>query len=269
MLNLAYRSWDKLRFAPRLDEIDKEILRNNVTILTFEFALIIISIPVYHLTGMVISPVALILGYIGKLKEHTAYDKRPCDFPHFAERNLLLVILTFGEMIIGISGFFKEETGIWFNVSSFLVVIGMFLSYGFFYDNVLDHHKRTSGLGFLVIHVIMILAINSTTIALELMSRPLVPLFPKTIWMVITMTIYYICILSIERYAKEHFKFGFDSMAKIFLILAAYTGLMLIFGYNQAVGALITVVFVFGIFFLFLRRHHIRLREMKVGGYIE
>ena len=95
------------------------------------------------------------------------------------------------------------------------------------------------------------------------------PLFPKTIWMVITMTIYYICILSIERYAKEHFKFGFDSMAKIFLILAAYTGLMLIFGYNQAVGALITVVFVFGIFFLFLRRHHIRLREMKVGGYIE
>ncbi|MBR1856201.1 MAG: low temperature requirement protein A [Oribacterium sp.] len=269
MLNLAYRSWDKLRFAPRLDEIDKEILRNNVTILTFEFALIIISIPVYHLTGIVISPVALILGYIGKLKEHTAYDKRPCDFPHFAERNLLLVILTFGEMIIGISGFFKEETGIWFNVSSFLVVIGMFLSYGFFYDNVLDHHKRTSGLGFLVIHVIMILAINSTTIALELMSRPLVPLFPKTIWMVITMTIYYICILSIERYAKEHFKFGFDSMAKIFLILAAYTGLMLIFGYNQAVGALITVVFVFGIFFLFLRRHHIRLREMKVGGYIE
>ena len=269
MLNIAYRSWDKLRFATRLDEIDKEILRNNVTILTFEFALIVISIPVYHFTGLVISPVALILGYIGKLKEHTAYDKRPCDFPHFAERNLLLVILTFGEMIIGISGFFKEETGIWLNVSSFLVVIGMFLSYGFFYDNVLDHHKRTSGLGFLVIHVIMILAINSTTIALELLSRPLVPLFPKTIWMVITMTIYYICILSIERYAKEHFKFGFDSMAKIFLILAAYTGLMLIFGYNQAVGALITVVFVFGIFFLFLRRHHIRLKEMKVGGYIE
>ena len=172
-------------------------------------------------------------------------------------------------MIIGISGFFKEETSILLNISSFLVVIGMFLSYGFFYDNVLDHHKKTSGLGFLVIHVIMILAINSTTIALELMARPLIPMFPKTIWMVITMFIYYICLLSIERYAKEQFKLGFGSMSKIFMLLVGYTGLMLIVGHNEALGAFVTVVFVFGIFFLFLRRHHIRLKEMKVGGYIE
>jgi hypothetical protein len=115
----------------------------------------------------------------------------------------------------------------------------------------------------------MILAINSTTIALELLARPMVPLFPKTMWMIITMSIYYICILSIERYAKEQFKLGFDSMVKILLLLLGYTALMLITGHNQAIGALVTVVFVFGIFLLFLRRHHIHLREMNIGGYIE
>ena len=269
MANLAYRSWDKLRFAPKLDEIDKEILRNNIMILSFEFAIIALSIPIHHFTGIVISPVALIVGYVGKLKEHSAYAQRPCDFPHFAERNLLLVILTFGEMIIGIGGYFTSETHILFNVMSFLVVIGMFLSYGFFYDNVLDHHKKTSGLGFLVIHVIMILAINSTTIALELLARPMVPIFPKTMWMVITMFIYYVCLLMTEKYGKTHGKLGYKSMGKIFVIMVGYTVLMLFAGYNQLIGAIVTVVFIYLIFFMFLQRHNVHLKEMKVGGYIE
>lgn len=269
MLNLAYRSWDKMRFAPKLDDLDREILKNNVVILAFEFALIVASIPIHYYTGIVISPVALIVGYVGKLKEHAVYDKRPCDFPHFAERNLLLVILTFGEMIIGISGFFSEGDHILLNILSFLIVIGMFLSYGFFYDNVLDHHKKTSGLGYLVIHVIMILGINSTTIALELLARPLIPVFPKTMWMVLTMFVYYICLISTERYAKEQLKMDFASMVKIGILLAGYIGLMLLAGHNQLLGAIITVIFVFGIFFMLLHRHNIRLKEMKVGGYIE
>lgn len=267
--NLAYRSWDKLRFAPKLDDIDKEILRNNIMILSFEFVIIVLSIPIHQFTGIVISPVALILGYLGKLKEHSAYDQRPCDFPHFAERNLLLVILTFGEMIIGIGGYFTSDTHILFNILSFLVVIGMFLSYGFLYDNVLDHHKKTSGLGFLVIHVIMILAINSTTIALELLARPLIPIVPKTMWMVITMFIYYLCLIMTERYAKEQVKLGYKSMVKILVLMVGYTFLMLFAGHNQLIGAIITVSFIYLIFFMFLQRHNIHLKEMKVGGYIE
>ncbi|SFG34609.1 low temperature requirement protein A [Oribacterium sp. WCC10] len=269
MANLAYRSWDKLRFAPKLDDIDKDILRNNVVILTFEFVIIAASIPAHHFTGIVISPVALIVGYVGKMKEHSSYARRPCDFPHFAERNLLLVILTFGEMIIGIAGYFTEDSHIAFNIISFLVVIGMFLSYGFFYDNVLDHHKKTSGLGYLIIHVIMILAINSTTIALELLARPMVPIFPKTIWMVITMFIYYICLIMTERYAKEQVKMDYKSMVKIVILMIGYTVLMLLAGHNQLIGSLITVSFVYIVFFMFLHRHNVRLKEMKVGGYIE
>lgn len=269
MANLAYRSWDKMRFATKLDNLDREILKNNVIILGFEFVLIVASIPLHYFTGIVISPVALIVGYIGKLKEHQLYDKRPCDFPHFAERNLLLVILTFGEMIIGISGFFSEGDHLLFNIVPFFIVIGMFLSYGFFYDNVLDHHKKTSGLGYLVIHVIMILAINSTTIALELLSRPKIPVFPKTMWMAITMFIYYICLICTERYAKEQLKMDYASFVKIAAVLIGYIVLMLLAGHNQIFGALTTVVFVFGVFFMFLHRHNIRLKEMKVGGYIE
>ena len=115
----------------------------------------------------------------------------------------------------------------------------------------------------------MILAINSTTIALELLARPMVPIFPKTMWMVITMFIYYVCLLMTEKYGKTHGKLGYKSMGKIFVIMVGYTVLMLFAGYNQLIGAIVTVVFIYLIFFMFLQRHNVHLKEMKVGGYIE
>ena len=258
MLNLAYRSWDKLRFAPHLDDIDRRILRANVVHHLIECGIILVSIPVHETTGVVLSPLALIYGYVAKASEFRAYKARPCDFPHLAERNLLLVILTFG-----------AGKNVLLNIISFLIVIGMFLSYGFFHDNVLDHHRKTSGLGFLAIHVIMILAINSTTIALELLARPLVPLLPKTMWMTSMLLVYYLCLLATERYAKEHLRTNrFKFIGFVLSILAAYLCLMLLAGHNQLVGAFITLVFVYGIFALLLHIHHSSLRKMKVGGYI-
>ena len=269
MLNLAYRSWDKLRFAPHLDDIDRRILGANVVHHLIECGIILVSIPVHETTGVVLSPLALIYGYVAKASEFRAYKARPCDFPHLAERNLLLVILTFGEMIIGIASFFEAGKNVLLNIISFLIVIGMFLSYGFFHDNVLDHHRKTSGLGFLAIHVIMILAINSTTIALELLARPLVPLLPKTMWMTSMLLVYYLCLLATERYAKEHLRTNrFKFIGFVLSILAAYLCLMLLAGHNQLVGAFITLVFVYGIFALLLHIHHSSLRKMKVGGYI-
>ena len=269
MLNLAYRSWDKLRFAPHLDDIDRRILGANVVHHLIECGIILVSIPVHETTGVVLSPLALIYGYVAKASEFRAYKARPCDFPHLAERNLLLVILTFGEMIIGIASFFETGKNVLLNIISFLIVIGMFLSYGFFNDNVLDHHRKTSGLGFLAIHVIMILAINSTTIALELLARPLVPLLPKTMWMTSMLLVYYLCLLATERYAKEHLRTNrFKFTGFVLAILVAYLCLMLLAGHNQLVGAFITLVFVYGIFALLLHIHHSSLRKMKVGGYI-
>ena len=269
MLNLAYRSWDKLRFAPHLDDIDRRILRANVTHNLIECGILLLSIPVHQYTGVVLSPLALIYGYAAKLSEHRAYKARPCDFPHLAERNLLLVILTFGEMIIGIASFFETGKNVILNIMAFLIVIGMFLSYGFFNDNVLDHHKKTSGLGFLAIHVIMILAINSTTIALELLARPLVPLFQKTMWMAGMLFVYYCCLLGFERFAKEHLRANrFKFFGYILSALLIYFALMLMTGHNQFAGALMTLGLVYGIFGLILHLHHSSLRKMKVGGYI-
>lgn len=269
MLNLAVRSLDQLVSSPELPESDRRILLNDVRLLLGEAVIILFSIVIHQWSSVVLSPVALIYGYAAKLAEYSAYKKSPCDFPHLAERNLLLVILTFGEMIIGISGFFESGRSIWLNVTPFLIVIGMFLSYAFLHDNVLDHHRKTSGLGYLAVHVIMILVINSITISMELLARPMVPIVPKSTWMVLMLFLYYICLLGIDRYAKEELRANrVKSVVCILSMLLMYFGLMLLAEHHQLIGAVITLVLVYGIFFLMLHLHHSSLRKMKLGGYI-
>ncbi len=271
MLNLAYRNWDKMYFGTHLDELDHRILRSNCITMLVEAVIILLSIPIHQLTGIVVSPVALIFGYIAKALEHRLYRQRSVDFPHLSERCLLLVILTFGEMIIGISSFFTEQQSLIHNVMAFLIVIGMFLLYGFFYDNVLDHNRNTSGLGYLTIHVALILAINSTTIALELVARASEGMveFQKSLFLVLTMAAYYCLILLTEQYCKPAFHKDGQFIGIVFSILLMYALFMLLGGNSMIVGGLATIIMVYGILIFAIHTHKGRLKKLQFGGYLE
>lgn len=268
LLNLAYRSFDKYMFAPHMDALDKKILKRNYFILLSEAALVVISIFLHEMYGLVLSPFAIMYGYIAKAVQEKLYAQRPCDFPHLAERNLLLVILTFGEMIIGISEYFEVGENFLEGLASFLIVIGMFMAYAYFNDNILDHHKETSGLAFLFIHVLMILAINSTTVALEYMSHKTGPILAKTMWMVMSQFVYYACLMSTEIYAKPKMKRSYGYVGFVLSILLLYVPLMLGFGSNVIVGKILTVFAVYLILYTLIRTHTHDIRMINVGGYI-
>ena len=267
MVNLAYRSWDKMMFAPHIDDLDRKILKRNLLVLLGELVLILLSIPVFYMTGYAISPLALLWGYVMKGMEHKLYSKRPCDFPHLAERNLLLVILTFGEMIIGISSYFTQGVSIVMNLMAFLIVIGLFLAYGFFYDNVVDHHRKTSGIGYLGIHVVMILAINSTTIALELLAGEGPHIYLKTLWMVITVTVYYYSLILMGYYAKPESGRSHKFIPYSVFLISSYVGLMLFFGENQLLGSTISLCFVYLTLGVMIHNHS-GDKKLRIGGYL-
>lgn len=268
MVNLGYRSWDKMMFAPHIDDLDRQILKRNLVVVGGELALILLAIPVFNMTGCIISPLALLWGYVVKGLEYRIYQKRPCDFPHLAERNLLLVILTFGEMIIGISAYFSNGGHIVLNLMAFLIVIGLFLAYGFFYDNVINHHLKTSGIGYLGIHVVMILAINSTTIALELLAEESPYIFPKMMWMVITVTLYYYSLILMGRYAKPEARRDHRFILYSVSLIAAYIALMLFIGESQMLSALITLVFIYLTLGVIVVYHRGGDRKLRIGGYL-
>jgi low temperature requirement protein LtrA len=60
---------------------------------------------------------------------------------------MLYVIFTFGEMIIAIASYFSgdgswDTSTLYFSLMAFLIVVGLFLIYGYVYDNLIDSRGK-------------------------------------------------------------------------------------------------------------------------------
>jgi len=178
------------------------------------------------------------------------------DFPHLSERAMLYVVFTFGEMIIAIASYFEgalSANSLYFSAMAFLIVVGLFLSYGVLYDHIVDREMKTSGLGYMFLHVFLIFALNNITTALEFMRNEAIDLLPKVLFLTGSFLLYYVCLFALARFAKVRCR----PNAGFYLAVAgaglAFAGLMLLLRQNMQVNIALTVVFVFAVFLVVYR----------------
>ena len=238
-------------------------IRRTTFIIWGEAAIVLISIPVYYMTGAILAPVAIAFGIILTTVSGKVNQMVMVDFPHLSERAMLYVVFTFGEMIIAIASYFEEEASlnmIYFSVMAFLIVAGLFLSYGTVYDHILDREANTTGTVYMLIHVFMILAMNNITTALEFMREPEVSLLPKTIFIAGSILLFYICLYATEIYAKERLRPEKKYILKHVGIAVAFIVLMILLRSNMYANIVVTVVYVYTIY-LALHMYGRELRE--------
>ncbi len=171
------------------------------------------------------------------------------DFAHLSERAMLYVVFTFGEMIIAIASYFDGEltaNNLYFSAMAFLIVTGLFLSYGIFYDRILDRNRKTNGIVYMLLHIFLILTLNNLTTALEFMHTESVSLLPKLLFLLLSLLIYYgFLLLSAHAYSKpsclitRRFLIPFSGGA------AAFAALMLLWRQEMRLNIALTVLFVF------------------------
>lgn len=231
-------------------------IKRTIAILSIEAIMIFAFIPVHHATGFLGAPIAIAFGIIATLISSNINNLVVVDFAHLTERAMLYVVLTFGEMIIAIAGYFTGKinaTNIYFSIMGFLVVVGMFLSYGKVYNEIIDKRISTNGTGYMMIHVILIFALNNISVALEFMREPEVNLLFKTLFLTGSIILYYLFLFLTERYAKERLKPTKSFLAITTLMSVGFIVLMVVFMNVMYVNIAITVAYVFGIY-LFIRR---------------
>ena len=135
--------------------------RRMLIVLFGEAAIVLCNLPVYQATGFNLAPAAILFGIVGTMVHGKRAKVRLVDFTHLSERIMLYVVFTFGEMIIALSGYFEGEltvNSIYFALMSFLIVVGLFLSYGTVYDHLIDREMSTPGLIYMLLHIILIFA---------------------------------------------------------------------------------------------------------------
>ena len=208
-------------------------VRRQMKILGVMAAIIFISLPLYALTGIPFTPLAMIYCIIATVLSANVNRLVAVDFSHLTERVMLYVVFTFGEMIIGIAGYFGEpQIGwrtIYFSLMAFLIVVGLFLSYGFVYDHVVDRRLNTNGTRYMLIHVFLIMAMSFITTGMEFMLEPKVAALPKNVFLTASFLMYFLCLSQTVRFAKvqpenaKKLQMELLAICGIFVILIALT----------------------------------------------
>ncbi len=227
-------------------------IRRMAAIVMTEAAIVALSIPFYNATGStLLTPAAILFGICVTVISGRRSCSGLVDFPHLSERAMLYVVFTFGEMIIAIASYFEgrlDFSSLYFSLMAFMIVAGLFLSYGYFYDRMIDREMKTNGIGYMLMHIFIIFALNNITTALEFMRNEEVALLPKMLMLTLSFVTYYVFLFSLGTYAKRRCGITLGFYLIMAAVGACFVALMLAFRNMMYVNIAITVILVFGVF---------------------
>ena len=248
LVNLAVQYYLKYRASAREAPWESVHIRHQIILILIQAAIVFGSIPLFPLVGIPLSPLALVFGIVASALTRDVGDLVAVDFGHLTERVMLFVVFTFGEMIICVAGYFEggvTVNNVFFSLMAFLTVVGLFLSYEYLYDHIIDRERKTNGLGFMLLHIIIIFAMNNITNGLEFMREETVSLLPKTAFLAGSFLLFFGFLFALGfRYAKarcsQYTRFCFRAAGLGIL----FTALMLLLRREMLINIALTVVFV-------------------------
>lgn len=254
LFNIAIAYYTEYRHI-KSDKEKKHVIRMMTTILIQSF-IVAVSLPIYTVTGISIAPFAVLTGIVLIAVMGKANKLLEVDFPHLTERVMLYVVLTFGEMIIGIASHFGGKitpASIFYSLIPFLITVGLFLSYGTLYDNIIDRQMSTNATGYMLIHMFLIFALTNMTTALEYMNEEENFFMSKTILMACSLLLYYLLLFAMIRYSKKEIKIGaphyFCSMfSAVCMILS-----VLLYKDNSYVCLAVMLIYIYVFYAVFYR----------------
>ncbi len=254
LLNLAAQYYFKLRKTGGLMPWEDAHLRYNMGVLLIQAVIVFLSVPLYALTGLPLSPLSMVFGIAAAIMGKRVHALIPVDFPHLTERVMLYVVFTFGEMIIGIAGYFEGGVSlqnVYFSLMAFLIVAGLFLNYGFMYEHLIDRKAATTGTAYMLLHIFLIAALNNITVALEFMQEPAAALIPKNVFLVGSMILYFLFLfLTVRQYLAVHLERNRRFFPQMGGLFAGFALLMALSYTRPAVSIAVTVLFIYAFYLI-------------------
>ena len=255
-LNLAFMYGLKLKTTSKGSPWEATHIMHMIRSLVVMAGIILISVPVHTATGLALSPFVLLYGLFEAFRKREINNLVAVDGAHLTERAMLFVVFTFGEMIVGMALYFEGAVTPWsiyYSVMAFAIVVGLFLSYEFFYDHIIEREGIWNANLYMTIHIFLIVALNNITVGLEFMRDEEVAFLPKNVMLVASILAYFFFLFLLEEFAKKKdranraFIVGLIFLALVFIAVIAA-----VYRYLQ-VSIAVTAIFVYTVFALIYR----------------
>ena len=237
------------------DNDNRTLIKNISTVLFAEAVIVIVAALVSPVLSIILSAAAICLGIAFTALSRKNTPDGLVDFEHLTERAMLYVVFTFGEMIIAVASYFDgngsfDWNTVYFSLSAFMIVVALFLSYGFVYDYLIDRKGSFNGMLYMAIHIFIIFAMNNITASLEFMREEEISLLPKVIFLVCSVAAYFVFLLCLKGYAKCQCKPNKAFIIKNICATLAFALLMILLRENMFLNILISVLYVYSVFII-------------------
>ena len=169
------------------------------------------------------------------------------NLPHLIERISLLVIITFGEMIMELANFFTIENFSIYSVLYFIIMLSLFLFYFGQFDHAIDEKSNQKGLFLIYSHYPIFIGLLMMTVSMSFLLNPETNLLFATSFFYIGIGLFQAAVLANGPYNKNYLRYSRSYYcAQATLYLAALI-LSLVFASNPTIVLSIATIFALAI----------------------
>ncbi len=163
-------------------KVDRQISRAFALILSIRTITLLIGGLFPNNVGITIALIGVVISWIGPAFTGKYTRHHPIIFSHFLERLTALIILMFGETIVGIASYFTQAHLSIFSILIFVSVVNLFFTYIDEFDHLINEHRnKETGNLMIYLHYFILFGISLFTVSLRFISeKSAQPLFTAT-----------------------------------------------------------------------------------------
>ena len=169
------------------------------------------------------------------------------NLPHLIERISLLVIITFGEMIMELANFFTIENFSIYSVLYFIIMLSLFLFYFGQFDHAIDEESNQKGLFLIYSHYPIFIGLIMMTVSMSFLLNPEANLLFATSFSYIGFGLFQAAVLVNGPYNKHYLSYSKSYYCVQAILYLAALILSLIFASNSIIVVSITTIFALAI----------------------
>ncbi|WP_303980328.1 low temperature requirement protein A, partial [Rothia mucilaginosa] len=161
--------------------------------------------PIY--VGVYIFIASILLTFIMPIFLMTKDEHFQVNLPHLIERVSLLVIITFGEMVIGLVNFFTVENFSIYSVLNFVIMLSLFLFYFGEFDHAIDEGSNQKGVFIIYSHYPIFIGLMLMTVSMGYLLNPEANLLVAIIFFYIGIGLFQAAVLANGPYNKNYLRY--------------------------------------------------------------
>lgn len=164
------------------------------------------------------------------------------NLPHLIERISLLVIITFGEMIMELANFFTIENFSIYSVLYFIIMLSLFLFYFGEFDHAIDEKSNQKGLFLIYSHYPIFIGLIMMTVSMSFLQNPEANRLFATIFSYIGFGLFQVAVLVNGPCNKHYLRYSKSYYCVQATLYLAALILSLIFASNPIIVVSITTI---------------------------